>query len=128
MLKHPAVHKSPLHPSALRAGDLTVGKRIVIYNLTLGIIDEAMIITKPHLDTSDSAGSIVVTIRNSKGERKDYPLESIGVIPDSFYGWDDEQFTIDIRKKHLLPKPDTEFTWPDPPMLRNVLHPTEKDE
>lgn len=128
MLKHHATNKNPLHPSALRTGDLTVGKRIVIFNIELGIIEQSMIIAKPHLDNDYATGSFVITVRDSKGQKKVHDLETIGVIPNSFYGWDDQQFTIDIHKRHLLPKPGMDLAWPDPPSLHDVLHPTEKDE
>jgi hypothetical protein len=128
VLKHYAANKNPLHPSALRPGDLTVGKRIIIFNTELGIIEESMILEKPHLDSSDTVHMFVITVRDSNGQKKTHGLESIGVIPNSFYGWDHQQFTIDMHKKHLLPEIDSERSWPTPPTLHEILHPTEKNE
>ena len=34
------------------------------------------------------------------------PLVDMGVVPDVHYGWNPVNFTIDARKRHLLPTPN----------------------
>lgn len=112
--KHVVASKNPLHPSALRVGDLTVGRRIIRFNTRLGIVAEYTVVKKPHLGHilpehmrhGGAQKSFVVTLRSQRGHSENYDLGDLGVIP--YYKqtlWNGSNLTIDARKRHLLPAP-----------------------
>lgn len=114
--KHVATNKNPLHPSALRVGDLTVGRRIIRFNARIGVIAEYTVVKKPHLGHvlpehmrfGGAQESFVVTLRGQRGLSENFDLGDLGVIP---YGgqspWNGSNIVVDARKRHLLPNPMT---------------------
>lgn len=112
--KHVVANKNPLHPSALRVGDLTVGRRIVRFNARIGVVAEYTVVKKPHLgyivpDFLRHGGgqkSLVVTMRNEHGRTENHDLGDLGVIPYGKWSiWHGSNVTVDARKRHLLPAP-----------------------
>jgi len=119
--------KSPLHPSALSLTDITPGRRIILFNKEYGIMEEAIVISTPRVERRSYAfldyttTSLVVDLRSTKhGWTQHHYLTDMGVIPYSGSSsnprahWNDRNFTVDARKRHLLPDPDPSLhdsTW-----------------
>ncbi len=100
--------KSPLHPSALSLNDIQPGRRIIRFNRLLGIMLEAVIVSKPYVCRYQAFGLIradlVVDLRSTDGFTESVYLTDMGVIPRSRTIWSPVNFTIDARNRHLLPK------------------------
>ena len=95
-------NKNPLHPSALRAGDLKVNRTVVVFNVVTGIIGEYRILSRIF---NDARNGFSVRLREVKtGRGLTVPLWHLGVV--SRYGEWSETFTVDHRKSALLPEPE----------------------
>jgi hypothetical protein len=99
--------KNPIHPSALTLNDLTVGRKIVVINNSLGLARYrckhmlATVVSRPFVAIGGTGQQIKVTL-DVEGRRIDYELGSIGVIPNEEGEWSDyTSFIIDARKMHL---------------------------
>ena len=101
------LNKSPLHPSALRLNDLTPGRRILEFNREFGIIRELVILGYPYVATVYGGGKFLqVPCRNTRSGHAELPfLADMGVLPYDNGSWNPANFTIDHRKRHLLPEP-----------------------
>lgn len=107
--------KSPLHPSALRIQDLNPGVKIVKYNRTYGLQGEYTVVSRPfvgYLGTQDGLTpeymsrlkDLVVVLKDRYGKHA-HSLGDLGVTPCSGGWWNDANFVISARKRHLLPEP-----------------------
>ena len=109
--------KSPLHPSTLSLNDIHPGRRVIKFNRNFGISLEGIVVSKPYVwkryyrSTDSTSCNLAVDIRSlSTGEVSEEFLSDMGVVPYSWFGqskevnWNDVNFTIDARKRHLLPE------------------------
>lgn len=109
-----SVPRNPLHPKALRTTDLTVGRRIIEFNLKLGILDEATVMSLPfegHLGPAGESNkeglkTLVVTLEFEFGAVSNASLLDMGVAPYPDSSWSRRNFTIDANDRHLLPEAD----------------------
>lgn len=107
--------KNPLHASTITVNDLNVGRRVIVFHKHLGILHESTVVTRPyilrvkprHIDRV--ANLLVVDLLDSKqGITEPHYLNEMGVIPFTgggtrHPGWGYTTFTIDARKRELLP-------------------------
>ncbi len=107
-----ANEKNPLHASALRLRDLTVGRHIIAFNIDLGIMGEYIVMSRPFVGDGMFGRTTMVSLRNTQtGLADSHYTEDLGVTmylsddeqPNNY--WNSVNFTIDHRKRHLLPKP-----------------------
>lgn len=107
--------KSPLHPSALRIQDLNPGIKIVAYNRTYGFEGEYTVVGQPivgYLGTqdglmpwyTDEPKNLVVVLRDHYGKHV-HSLADLGVTPYEGGWWNEANFVVSTRKRHLLPEP-----------------------
>lgn len=113
--------KNPMHPSALRIGDINPGRTIVTFNTYRGLRGPYVVLGRPfvgyageacmitdgrHPIYSSQKKEIVVLLRDETGARYTRSLVSLGVIPYSHsdaLSWDAYvEVAIDHRKVHLL--------------------------
>ena len=110
--------KNPAHPSTLSLNDIRPGRRVIVFNRNLGITHEETVISKPYVlqqyfGWKDSVQhDLVVDIRSLEtGEVTYMYLGDMGVTPYSWFehskrpNWNPVNFTVDARKRHLLPEP-----------------------
>lgn len=104
--------KNPLHPSALGLNDMTVGRRIVQFNREFGVDVEGTVVKAPYVAETMLYGmQLKIDILTVAGRRMQHSLIHLGVIPfdrsnsDSRADWNQSNFTVDARKRHLLPAP-----------------------
>ena len=106
--------KSPLHPSALSLNDMNVGRRIIQFNTIFGIREEGRIVRAPYAERVEHprydylAIWFKVDILATDGVIEAHHLTDLGVIPSfgsnsNAYGWNPTNFTVDVRKRALLP-------------------------
>lgn len=102
--------KSPLHPSALRIKDLTPGRRIIRFNQRFGILGEYFVKAKPYVkkfsySSNPNETHFVVDLIETDGliQVEHHYLDDMGIIPYR-HQWNRMNFTIDARKRHLLPE------------------------
>lgn len=106
--------RSPLHPKALRAADLTVGRRIIRFNFRSGISDEATVMAPPFEDylgpvSESNEGrqkQLVVTLKSKDGSVHNAALTDMGVASNADSSWSPRNFTIGVNHRHLLPDAD----------------------
>jgi hypothetical protein len=107
--------KSPLHPSALSLNDIQPGRRIIRFNRNHGVMGEMVIVSKPYARrwrsvNGESGAKLLVDLRWVDGFTGSLYLTDMGVIPYSGPNsgrrgfWNNVNFTIDARKRHLLPE------------------------
>ena len=108
--------KNPLHPSALSLNKMTVGRPIICQNTEFGVVVEGTIIRAPYIErvVSEDDGEVftelTIDIVNQFGDIEPVELVNIGVIPyngsnsDPDADWHEKSFTIDARKRALLPR------------------------
>ena len=110
--------KSPLHPSALSINDMRVGRRIIRFNIEHGIMAEGIIVRGPYMVSSYGPDGrkttrLKVDILNVSSTQSfriisSHTLGDMGVIAytnpsRNHTGWNGVNFTIDARKRRLLP-------------------------
>lgn len=131
----PTGQKSPLHPSALTINGLTPGRTIVKFNRHLGVRETYVVMERPVVRTSILSPApgfkivhVVVVPPNARvvsknvqavllrdvktGEMGYQYLGDLGVTPHHTGGFNEANFVVDHRKKHLLPtelKPYPEY-------------------
>lgn len=107
-----ADEKNPMHPSALRLRDLTVGRHIVSFNKEFGIMGEYIIVSRPFVDDSPLGRTIKIWLRNiGSGIAWVHYTNDMGVT--TYPGrrlcgenwWSRTNYFVDHRKRHLLPAP-----------------------
>jgi hypothetical protein len=102
--------KSPHHESALRLKDFTPGRHVIRYSYLDSSQYEHIVLDYPfvkHRWFFPGGSAIVIPFRNVQlGTRHDYHASEIGVIPNEHGRWDDPNFVIDYRKRHLIPDVD----------------------
>lgn len=108
--QHIMPRRSPLHPSALRLNDITVGRSIIWQNVVIGLVCEAVILTRPYVGrpgprfefAEDRSRQSVVRLRTADGTVFVESLAEMGVMPYRGYDWNSVNFIIDARKRDLL--------------------------
>jgi hypothetical protein len=113
-------NKSPHHPSALRIGDIHPGRQVIYFNLSLGILYRATIVSAPRVVLNNVTGVRYLKVKlktQTRGILECF-LSDLGVIPNSSGAWSPTTFLIDARKEHLLPPaaPSSRtWSWDDVP-------------
>lgn len=100
--------KNPLHPSALRIRDLRPGRPITVFDPIYGVQGHYIVVSVPYKEESyPRHGCLKVRLRSlTTGDVIVMSLESMGILPSVRDGWRlISRFTIDRRKRHLLPSP-----------------------
>ena len=109
--------RSPLHSSALRLKDMTVGRTVILLNTETGIRKSYRVLSLPYVGLSlEQQGyrgmhqRIVIDLLSLRtGLRFTTALADMGVSPYSQAqrgGWNLTSFTVDARKAYLLPESD----------------------
>lgn len=104
--------KSPLHQSALRLRDLTVGRCVIVFDTVFGVLGKYIVLSQPFVDNGPDGRKIRVMLRNvDTGLVSASYTEDMGVTSYPFDGawrmrWRNLTiFTVDHRKQDLLPEP-----------------------
>lgn len=114
--------KNPLHPSALTLNNINIGREVILFNRINGVLHSGRVISKPYVQREVFRGMVLVRlavdIRSSTdGITRAHYLTEMGVIPyhtpwsDSKWYWSKTDFTVDARKRHLLPNVTYESDW-----------------
>lgn len=99
--------RSPLHPSALRLNSVRPGVRFIQFNKDLGIMETGTFVSTPYVANwgSDLEHTLVVRVLRSDGSTQERALVDLGITPDVGKWWNRVNYTIHLKKRHLLPKP-----------------------
>ena len=103
-------NKNPLHSSALRVGDLTINRTVIVFHALSGVVGTFRIISPVFANPVSQAASIRV-LEIASGQRITLTLYFMGVLLSADGRWS-ESITIDHRKQSLLPESDG--IWFDP--------------
>lgn len=99
--------KNPLHDSALRIGDVHIGRSFILFNIYSGIIERGRFLSLPFVEED----GYLLQVHTSESRLGLGPafLTDMGIAPRWGYhrysSWNQSNFTIDARKEHLLPAP-----------------------
>jgi hypothetical protein len=103
--------KNPLHASALRLRDLTVGRHIIVFETESGALGEYIVISRPFVDDGPDGHTTKVMLRDvNSGLVSAHYTEDMGVtmypVNETWEmsQWNLVVFTVDHRKRHLLPE------------------------
>lgn len=105
-------NKNPLHPSALRINDVHPGVQFAMFNIARGIIEQGTFTSKPYVGSLFDDGKqrdLLVMYRSEHGYNSKYHLIDLGIVTNGAGHWNRHNFTIPLKKLHLLPSVDEEL-------------------
>ena len=99
--------KNPLHDSALRIGDVHIGRSFIMFNVFFGVVGRGQFLSVPF---AGWRGHLEVRTNDPFAFKGGHFLEDMGIVCTVFAGdhrpfWNPVHFTIDARKDYLLPVP-----------------------
>lgn len=116
MIINSTTDRSPLHPNALTSSEMTVGRKIIIFNRGFGILDRTTVVEGPHLSKvrpgllagihQFRAITVKSVFESGASYQDERSCADAGLEPYSGIHWNDRNFTIDASDEHLLPEPD----------------------
>jgi hypothetical protein len=127
---HPAV-KNPNHENALTWQDLILGRRVILFDVYVGIRMEATVVSLPFVsheysvcDIDTTGLRVLLLAAHSEDPTKHY-LSDLGIVPFRANAWHDGHFVVDVDSRDLLPtelqNPSTRKTQGSHEILRSVL-------